>query len=172
MHNARFLEWVVSHRARVGPVLSAANAELRGARAAARVGVAGFCWGGNRALGAACSGDFDLCVAFYPTFWWNPPPAGALPAGAPRLPVRCPVLGIFGAHDALIPTHRAEQLRAAVTDAPFPSEVRVYDAGHGFAHRPEVSRGARDEAMASDAMALFVEWTRRHLPAAGTPPRL
>lgn len=91
-----------------------------------RVGVVGFCLGGQLALYAATShpDQIDAVVDFYGIF-------------NPRVPVdltalRAPVLAHFGLHDKSIPVERAEQLIADIRANGADATVHFYDAGHAF----------------------------------------
>ena len=70
--------------------------------------------------------------------------------------VTCPVLGLFGAEDALIPQKDVEALRARAAKLGLPVDVVVYtDAGHAFAnetradvYRPEAAADGWRRALA------------------------
>lgn len=130
------------------------------------VGVLGFCMGGQYALLAACAcRGLSACVAFYGMLAYE---KGLDPAKKPRAPLEalvdlsCPVLGLYGAEDALIPVSDVRRLEAGLARAPYPSQVVLYPgAGHAFmndtrpdAYRPEAAR---------DAWRRMVGFLRRHL---------
>lgn len=119
-----------------------------------RIGITGFCMGGQYALlaASACIG-LSACAPFYGMVRYAP---GLDPARKPRAPLdavadlRCPVLGFYGAEDAIIPRADVEELRARLRVSRQPAEIRVYaGAGHAFmnesrpdAYRPEAARDA------------------------------
>ena len=121
------------------------------------VGIAGFCLGGQYALMAASRLDgLDACVAFYGMLRHGvvnglklPPPA------ATAADLRCPVLGLFGADDALIPSADRESLRSGATRSGQAVDLRVFPgAGHAFvndrrpdAYRPEAAAEALGAAI-------------------------
>jgi carboxymethylenebutenolidase len=129
-----------------------------------RVGITGFCMGGQYALMAACTVErLAACVSWYGMLRYaetnDVKPASPLDL-APRL--GCPYLGLFGAEDALIPLADVEELRASLTCTGKTFEIQVYpNAGHAFfndvrpdAYRPEAARAAWPRAVA---------FLRRHL---------
>lgn len=90
-----------------------------------KVGVVGFCMGGQLALYAAQEhGDRIACaVDFYgihPSVPIEPKRIGA------------PVLGHFGERDQSVPVDRVKALAAEVQAAGGSFEVHFYDAGHAF----------------------------------------
>jgi carboxymethylenebutenolidase len=130
------------------------------------VGIMGFCMGGQYALLAACAcRGLSACVSFYGMVSYE---KGLDPARKPRSPLdamvdlRCPVLGLYGAEDALIPLSDLRQLEERLARAPHPSQVVVYpNAGHAFLNdtRPDAYR----PAAAADAWPRAVGFLRRHL---------
>jgi carboxymethylenebutenolidase len=131
-----------------------------------RIGVTGFCMGGQYALLAACTcRGLSACAPFYGMVR-HPP--GADPVRKPRAPLdalkdlRCPVLGFYGAEDALIPPADVEALRAALAASGHEAEVRVYPgAGHAFMNdaRPDAYR----PHAAADAWGRLVPFLRIRL---------
>ena len=116
------------------------------ARGAARVGVLGWCFGGNRALEAALAlpADIDATVIYY---GGNPPSDPA-----PLRTLRMPVLGLYGGADSSIPQPAVDAFDAALTEAGVEHEFHVYPgAAHAFANP---SGQSYDAAAATDA------WTR------------
>ena len=114
-----------------------------------RIGITGFCMGGQYALMAACSVDgLGACVSWYGMLRYGET-SQAKPISplelVPRL--RCPYLGLFGADDAIIPQADVDELRAQLAEQRQPTEVHVYQgAGHAFfndtrpdAYRPEAA---------------------------------
>lgn len=111
-----------------------AAADLRGAAdyllahpdvTSSRVGVLGFCMGGQLALfaGTEFPDRFAAVVDFYGI---HP----KVPVDPARLSV--PVLGHFGRRDASVPTATVEALATAVRAAGGSFEVHHYDADHAF----------------------------------------
>jgi carboxymethylenebutenolidase len=129
-----------------------------------RVGLTGFCMGGKYAfLAASHCRDLAAVVA-----WYGMLRAPSLDAQNPEhtldalARVRCPVLGLFGAEDALIPQSDVEELRRRASEWRAPIEIAVYPgAGHAFANesRPEAYR----EAAASDGWRRALELFAKHL---------
>ncbi len=119
-----------------------------------KVGITGFCMGGQYALLAACScHGLSACAAFYGMVRYDP---GLDPVRKPRAPLdavtdlRCPVLGLYGAEDPIIPVGDVEELRRRLARTSQPFDVRLYPgAGHAFmnearpdAYRPEAAADA------------------------------
>jgi carboxymethylenebutenolidase len=138
-----------------------------GARAdvrADRIGITGFCMGGQYALMAACTvRGLAACVSWYGMLRYAEHTA-AKPASplelAPAL--GCPYLGLFGAEDAIIPLADVDELRATLERLEQPHEIVVYPgAGHAFFNdtRPDAYR----PAAAADAWPRAVAFLRRHL---------
>lgn len=134
--------------------------------AGGRVGITGFCLGGQYALMAACSvPGLAACVSWYGMLRYTArtdrKPASPLDL-APRL--ACPYLGLFGEEDTLIPLADVDELRATLTAARRPFEIVTYPgAGHAFFNdaRPDAYR----PAAAADAWPRAVAFLRRHLAA-------
>jgi carboxymethylenebutenolidase len=132
----------------------------------ARVGVTGFCMGGQYALLAACTcTGLSACAPFYGMVRY----AGGLdPERKPRAPLEalidltCPVLGFYGAEDHLIPQDDVDALRAGLTASAHGGEVILYPgAGHAFMNdsRPPLYR----EDAARDAWPRLVGFLRERL---------
>jgi carboxymethylenebutenolidase len=132
----------------------------------ARVGITGFCMGGQYALLAACTcTGLSACAPFYGMVRY----AGGLdPERKPRAPLEalidlsCPVLGFYGAEDHLIPQTDVDALRAGLTASAHGGEVIVYPgAGHAFMNdsRPPLYR----EDAARDAWPRLVDFLRQRL---------
>jgi carboxymethylenebutenolidase len=129
-----------------------------------KVGLTGFCMGGKYAFLAA-SHCANL-AAVVP--WYGMLRAPAIDAANPEHAldalerVRCPVLALFGAEDALIPQSDVEELRRRAAAWRAPIEIVVYPAaGHAFANeaRPETYR----EAAATDGWRRALEFFAKHL---------
>ncbi|MBY0273867.1 dienelactone hydrolase family protein [Candidatus Binatia bacterium] len=124
---------------------------------ARRVGIVGFCLGGQYALMAASRLDgLDACVAFYGMLRHGRTTARKLPPPAETADaLRCPVLGLFGADDALIPASDREVFRSGAERSGQPLDLRVFSgAGHAFvndrrrdAYRADAAREALDLAV-------------------------
>lgn len=129
-----------------------------------RVGITGFCLGGQYALMAACTvPGLSACVSWYGMLRYaetdDVKPASPLDL-APRL--SCPYLGFFGDEDALIPAADVEELRGLLAATGQPAGiVRYPGAGHAFFNdtRPDAYR----PAAAADAWPRAVTFLRRHL---------
>lgn len=134
------------------------------------VGVTGFCMGGQYAILAACScTGLSACVPFYGMLAYPDDrdrakkPRSALEA-APDL--GCPLLGLYGAEDALIPLEQVEAFRERLAATGQPAEVRVYaGAGHAFMNDTQPDRH-RPEA-AADAWPRMVAFFREQLAKEG-----
>ena len=142
-----------------------------------RIGVTGFCMGGQYAILAAggCRG-LSAAVPFYGMLSHErgllaPAPGERLdPARKPRSPLEaaaaatCPLLGLFGLDDPFIPVDDVRALEAALARSGRPAVVSLYaGAGHAFVnetrpemHRPEVAR---------EAWGRMLAWFRHHLAA-------
>ena len=130
-----------------------------------RVGVTGFCWGGQMTLTfPAFYKDTKAAVA-----WYGPPsraqeddpkPIAALDVAA-EMP--CPVLMLYGGADQSIPVADVEKEATALKAAGRPVDVHIYpDAPHGFLadYRPSY----RAE-MAKDAWGKSLAWFQKYLKA-------
>jgi carboxymethylenebutenolidase len=131
-----------------------------------KVGVTGFCMGGQYALLSACSvRGLSACVSFYGMLRY----AEGLDRGRkPRSPLealselRCPLLGLYGEEDGIIPVADVRELERSLAKSGRPGEVHLYPkAGHAFMNdtRPEMYRA---EA-AADAWPRMVAFFREHL---------
>lgn len=129
-----------------------------------RVGVTGFCLGGQYALmaGAAVSG-LDVSASWYGMLRTGPP-SQTTPESALDMAVRlaCPWLGLYGQEDALIPKADVEELRSILESEGADFELITYPgAGHAFFNdtRPDAYRA---EA-ASDGWQRMLDLFGRHL---------
>jgi carboxymethylenebutenolidase len=131
-----------------------------------KIGITGFCMGGQYALLAACECDgLSACAPFYGMVRYPP---GLDPVRKPRAPldavagIRCPVLGLYGEEDALIPLADVDQLRHRLAESGQPFEIRLYPgAGHAFMNdtRPAMYR----PDAAADAWPRLVAFLRERL---------
>jgi carboxymethylenebutenolidase len=131
-----------------------------------RVGIAGFCMGGQYALLAACSDPtLAACVSWYGMLRY-PTPTAHRPRSpldlAPQL--SCPHLGLFGEDDGLIPRADVDELREVLTRTAKEFTIRTFaGCGHAFFNdtRPDAYRAAA----AAESFDLAVAFLRRHLDA-------
>jgi carboxymethylenebutenolidase len=129
-----------------------------------RIGITGFCMGGQYALMAACSVDgIAVCVSWYGMLRYAERTA-AKPASPLELAsdLRCPYLGLFGAEDGIIPLADVDELRSVLERARKTHEIRVYPgAGHAFFNdtRPDAYR----PAAAADAWPRALAFLHQHL---------
>jgi len=134
-----------------------------GARADA-IGITGHCMGGQYAILAACrNSGWAACVAWYGMLRYahydDCNPASPLDRAEE---LGCPLLGLYGEADALIPLRDIEAFRRAAEAARQPVEIVTYPgAGHAFFNdgRPDAYR---PEA-AADAWTRAVSFFARHL---------
>jgi carboxymethylenebutenolidase len=119
-----------------------------------RVGVLGFCMGGQLALFAAQEhGDRIACgVDFYGVH----PHVRIEPSR-----VKVPVLGHFGLHDNSVPVDGVKALAAGITAAGGSFEAHFYDAGHAFFN--DTRPTAYNAAAASAAWERTLEFLGKHL---------
>jgi carboxymethylenebutenolidase len=140
------------------------------------VGITGFCMGGQYALLGACTcRGLGAAVVFYGMLAYA---QDLDPGKKPRSPLdaipglACPLLGLFGAKDHLIPVSEVEELERRLAKTDRVHEVRLYPgAGHAFMNdtRPEMYR----PAVARDAWGRMVAFLRDQLGAGrrGVPER-
>jgi len=134
------------------------------ARESPRVGITGFCLGGQYAFMAACRvAGLAAAVSWYGMLRSEGPralkPESPLEM-APRL--GCPWLGLYGEDDPLVPAADLAALRAILEREGKTFEILTYPgAGHAFYNdtRPEAYR----PAAAADAFERAVAFLRRHL---------
>lgn len=128
------------------------------------IGILGFCLGGQYALMAACqTPGFGACASFYGMLRYaqrsERKPASALDM-APRL--SCPLVGLYGADDPLIPNADVSELREVLEYGGKDFDLVTYDgAGHAFLNdaRPEAYR----PKAAADAWDRALRLFRKHL---------
>ncbi len=115
-------------------------------RGAQRVGVLGWCFGGNQALHAALvlPDQLDAAVIFY---------GGNPPSDAAALrPLRMPILALYGGADTSIPQSAVSAFDAALTEAGVRHAFHVYPgANHAFAN---------PSGQSYEPMAAADAWTR------------
>lgn len=128
------------------------------------IGVTGHCMGGQYALLAACrDAGWAACVAWYGMLRYahydERNPASPLDRAAH---LGCPLLGLYGEEDGLIPLADVEAFREAAAASGQPVEIRTYPgAGHAFFNdgRPDAYR----PAAAADAWRRALAFLARHL---------
>jgi carboxymethylenebutenolidase len=121
-----------------------------------KVGVVGFCMGGQLALFAATKNpEVGACIDFY----------GVHPKVHPDFAqLGCPVLGFFGASDSFVTPEVVGALKAQLEAAGKQADFTIYpDAGHAFFndHRPEAHVPHR----AQEAWDRSLAFLRRELAA-------
>jgi carboxymethylenebutenolidase len=119
-----------------------------------KLGVVGFCMGGQLALLAATvSASIGAVVDFY----------GVHPNVKPDFSkLSAPVLGLFGANDDFVPPEVAQQLESDIRQAGKTIEAHSYaNAGHAFFNdsRPE----AYNPEAATDAWERSLSFLQQHL---------
>ena len=107
-------------RAKIGwpQVLADMDAAIKEARAAGKVGVVGYCWGGSVAWRTATQLKVDAAVGYY---------GGMVAEFAAENP-KCPVMLHFGDKDQSIPMSQVEAINKHHPNLP----IHVYAADHGF----------------------------------------
>jgi carboxymethylenebutenolidase len=147
----------------------AAAVRFVGARAgcSGRVGVTGFCMGGQYALMAACSDPtLAACVSWYGMLRYAQPtphrPRSPLDL-APDL--HCPYLGLFGEDDALISLADVAVLRDRLARAGKCFTIQTF-AGCGHAFFNDTRADAYRPAASGAAFAQALAFLRTHLEAA------
>jgi carboxymethylenebutenolidase len=134
--------------------LRGAVAALRAHGVAGKVGVVGFCMGGQLALYAAGAlpDDIGACVDFYGIHPRVRPDYAAMTA---------PVLGIFGANDPSVPPAIGEEIARTIRAAGGKCTTHVFPAQHAFFNdtRPEVY----DADSSAQAWRLTTEFFKENL---------
>lgn len=131
-----------------------------------RVGITGFCMGGQYAILAACTcSGLSACAPFYGMLAY---PGERDRAKKPRSPIEaapdlsCPLLGLYGADDALIPLEQVRTFEERVVRSGQPAEIQVYaGAGHAFVNDTQPERYRPETAR--QAWESLVPFLRRHL---------
>jgi len=110
-------------------------------RTAGKVGVVGYCWGGQIAFLAAARVSIDAAVAYY---------GGGINQQLAHLP-RVPVMFHFGEQDTHIPPSVVAEIRTA-----YPRGIyHLYPAGHGFNCTDRASFDAGSAKLAFDRSVEF-----------------
>jgi len=130
-----------------------------------KVGVLGFCLGGQYAIMAACRfAGLAACVSFYGMLrhGGGGGPHKLAPPIETAADLRCPLLGLYGADDPLIPPADLRTFEAALDHAGKSFEIRTWSgAGHAFVNdrRPDAYR----PQAAEDALRAAVDFLTRTL---------
>jgi len=129
-----------------------------------KVGVTGFCMGGQYALMAACSRwGFRACVSWYGMLRY-----AATNETKPESPLdmtsrlTCPYLGFFGEQDTIIPIADVAELKQRLAGTKHEVQIHTYaNAGHAFFNdsRPDMYR----PTAAADAWSRAIAFLHRHL---------
>jgi carboxymethylenebutenolidase len=115
-------------------------------RAAGKVAVVGYCWGGTMAYLAAARLNIDAAVAYY---------GGGINRHTAEKP-RAPMMFHFGEKDSHIPLSAVEQIKAA-----YPQGIyHLYAADHGFNC---TDRASFEPASAKLALERSLEFLHRHI---------
>lgn len=124
----------------------------------ARIGIAGFCYGGRTSLLYSLhNNQLAATVVFYGSPETDPAVLKNLPG---------PILGIFGGADQSIPVSAVDAFDAALTQAGIPHEVTIYaDQPHAFVH--DVA-GIRAGGAQGDAWAQMLKFLDANLKHAGS----
>ncbi len=165
----------LSDPAMLAEIQAATQALARHPACSGRVGVTGFCMGGQYVILAACScRGLSAAVSFYGMLSYDhgmlAPASGERrdPARKPRSPLEaiedlgCPLLGLFGEDDAFVPVSEVRELEHRLGETPHANEIVLYaGAGHAFMNetRPEMYR----PQVATQAWARMVAFFREHL---------
>jgi carboxymethylenebutenolidase len=116
-------------------------------KAAGKVGIVGYCWGGAAAwLAAAKTSGLACAVAYY---------GGAVPSMIDEQP-KCPVMFHWGETDQAIPLDAAKKVAAQHPTA----QSFFYKAGHGFNCD---QRGSYNAESATLARSRTLEFLRKHI---------
>jgi carboxymethylenebutenolidase len=130
------------------------------------LGLTGFCMGGQYALLGACAcRGLSAAVVFYGMLSYAPDVDRERKPRSPLEAVEdlgCPLLGLFGEQDHLIPVPEVRELERRLAALRQPSDVVLYPgAGHAFMNdtRPELHR----PQVAGDAWRRMLHFFRQHL---------
>jgi carboxymethylenebutenolidase len=115
-------------------------------RAAGKVGVVGYCWGGTVAYLTAARTKIDAAVAYY---------GGGINRHTAEKP-RAPVMFHFGEKDTHIPLSAVEQIKAACPEGVY----HLYPADHGFNC---TDRASFDPPSAKLALQRSLEFLHRYV---------
>ncbi len=129
-----------------------------------RLGITGFCWGGNVTwIYASHQPKIKAAAA-----WYGPLTGEASAPGAParKYPLeiaaalKAPVLGLYGGKDQKITAEHIEKMRQELKKGPSGSEIIVFpDAEHGFHADYRPSYNEKD---AKDGWNKLLGWFKSH----------
>jgi carboxymethylenebutenolidase len=127
-------------------VMQDVAAAVERVKSAGRVGVVGYCWGGQISFLAAARLKIDAAVAYY---------GGGIQQHLAERP-RVPVMFHYGEKDTHIPMSVVEQIKAAYPEGVY----HLYPAEHGFNC---TDRASFDPPSAQLALDRSIEFFRRHV---------
>jgi carboxymethylenebutenolidase len=133
------------------------------------VGAVGFCMGGIYAFHLACEpGAVEAAVDFYGRLRYDHPSPLKPKGNLERVgELRCPLLGVFGAMDNLVPLKDVLALKESIGAR---GRVIAYpQAGHAFMND---TRPSYRESEAKDAWRRSVLFLREHLAPETVPPEV
>lgn len=126
-----------------------------------RLAVIGFCRGGrNTWLYAAHNPALSAAVAFYGPLGGPPSPIQPRTALDVAGEIKCPLLGLYGGRDTVIPADQVRQAEAKAKQAGKTVDIVIYpDAGHAFHadYRPSYNKPA-----AEDGWRRALAWLSRY----------
>lgn len=137
-----------------------AFAKASGKADTAKLAITGFCWGGRTVwLYAAHNPGLKAAVSWYGV---DRPASELTPKNPADLAgdLKCPVLGLYGGSDQLIPAEMIEKRQAACKAAGKTCDSKVYpDTPHGFNadYRPSYRAD-----QAKDGWAKMLAWFKDH----------
>lgn len=125
---------------------------------AARIGIAGFCYGGRVSLLYSLHNNgIAATVVFYGSSETDPEILKNLPG---------PVLGIFGGADASIPLEEVSALENGLNAAGIPNEISIYDGQpHAFMTNMDEIRSDSIKSQAWEQMLAFLEANLKNAPS-------
>ncbi len=126
---------------------------------AGKIGITGFCWGGRIVWLYAARGKAKAGAAWYGRI------SGPPNAFQPRHPIdlgadlKTPVLGLYGAKDHGIPVAHVDMMRRELAKGKSGSEIKVFEADHGFHadYRPSY-----DAAAAQEGWSMMLAWMKKN----------
>ena len=131
-----------------------------------RVGITGFCMGGQYALLAACSlGGLSACSPFYGMLRYANGLDRSKKLRSPLEAIEdlsCPLLGFYGDQDPIIPVSDVLDLEQRLSNIEQRSSIRRYaEAGHAFMNdtRPDMY----SEEAAKDAWPRLIDFMKIEL---------
>ena len=134
-------------KAQIDAALKDATAAREAVKAAGKIGIVGYCWGGYVVWMAAARLDgFACAIPYYG--------GGMLEAGGER--PRCPVIAHFGERDSGIPVDGVRTFAAAHPEV----DVHIYPADHGFNCD---QRGSYEPVSPKLARSRTIAFLQRHV---------